>query len=406
MDEVTGVSSELKAAIEESVAKALEPLRNIKATNNTSGMPMGGESSSTGAPLAGSASSTSAPVTGKDAVDGTGINLARYVKAMAMGKMTGQSAAQVATKQGYTRVAKALQQSTLADGGLLVPPEFSGELIELLRNKTVVRKAGARVVPMNGSLSINRQAGGGTAYYVNELASITDSTQSMDMIQLQEKKLAARTKVSNDLIKNASISAEQFVRDDLIQVLALKEDLSFLRGTGASGEPRGIRHQINSSHVYAETVSSEGSPTLVEIKTELAKAIRKLEEANCPMANVGWVMAPRTKQALLQSADANGVFQLEAEVSNGMLRGFPYYVTNQVPTNLNAGGDESELYLVDFSEVLIGDGQGMEIMVFPNGGDDGIAQDFTWIRAIVKHDLAMRHDKSGVCVTELSWNYA
>lgn len=403
-------SEELDAKIEAAVAKAFEPIEKAlkaKASDNTGGMPTAVEGAR---PV----------ITGRDmksAAEGTGLNLARYVKAMAAAKMMGMTPEAVAKGWGYADVAaalgrnkenvsKALAQGTLADGGAFVPIEYSTELIELLRNATVIRKAGARTVPMGATLEIPSQTAGATAYWGQENTAITPSQQTTAKVVLQEKKLTALTVVSNDLIRNASISAEEFVRNDLLNVMGIAEDLAFLRGTGASSAPTGIRYRATSGNIYDETTASDGAPTLAELKKEFNKALKLMKQANVPMLKCAWIMNAQAELGVLDvvGPGAEGYNSLEREmVERGTIRGKPYFVTEQIPHNLNNDGDEGELYLVDFNEVIIGDSMAMELMVFPNGGDDGITKDQTTIRAIRKMDLQLRHTSAAVVVTGLTW---
>jgi HK97 family phage major capsid protein len=401
----------IDAVVAKAVADAMKPLEEQLSKKATSNFSVPAEEKKSGIEF-----------TGKEVSEGTGLSFIRFVKAKATAALRSQregrfvSPSEVAKGWGYLGVAKALNQNDFDNGGSLVHQQFATEMIELLRNKTVIRKAGARVLPLpSGNLTIDRQSAAATAYYGQESTAITPSDPSTEQIVLSEKKLTALVAVSNDLIRNASISAEEFVRDDLLNVMAIREDLAFLRGTGSVSEPTGLRNRIASAHIYAETVASEGSPTFAEMKQELDKAVSKLELANIPMLKPTWFMSPRTKLAMMRAAGpgAEGTNSLEREMAEkGTLRSYPFHVTNQIPTNLGGDGDESELYLVDMSEVLIGDSLALEIEVFPNGAwsnsgtiVSGISNDQTVIRAISKADINLRHTTAGVVVTELSWAY-
>src|SRR5260221_6908252 len=45
--------------------------------------------------------------------------------------------------------------------------------------------------------------------------------------------------VSNDMMRYADPAADAFVRDDLVKVIALREDKAFLFGDGTADSPRG-----------------------------------------------------------------------------------------------------------------------------------------------------------------------
>lgn len=387
----------------------LEQLGKAKATSNMAGAPVGGAE---GTPVEG----TDIRV-GKSAAEGTGINFVRMAKAMGASALAAKegrslSPVDVLNKWGYKDIAKAFTASVLTEGGSMVPENFSAEFIELLRNRTAVRALGARSLPLpNGNLSLGRQTGGATAYYAGEGMPITTSKPTTDKLKLSEKKLVALTPVSNDLIRNAAQSAEEFVKQDLIAAMSLREDLAFLSGDGTQDTPRGMLFQVAAAHKYNQaTYTAPKAPTLQELRTEFAKAFGKLKTANIPMLNCGFIISPRTEQYLMQVQDGNGNAIFESELLAGKLRGKPVVVTNQIPENLGGGSDESKIYLADFSEAIIGESMALELLVDPNGSYEeggqtksGLSRDETPIRVIAKHDFGMRHDKALVVIEAVRW---
>lgn len=364
-------------------------------------------------------------VTVRDAADGTGLHFVRALKAQWQAKATGAKASEIAKGRGYAKVAaflesqeKALVQGNFANGGALVVDEFYAELIPLLRNRVTVLAAGARVIQMGASLTIPRQTSAGTAYWGNEGTAILESQQAVGSLQLQEKKLTALTGVSNDLMRNASLSADQLVRDDLVNVIAIAKDLAFLRGSGAAGRPRGIRYWLNSNNVFNETITTAGSPTLAEVRKELAKLKRLILAGNVPFTKPAFFGTARTMAALEAIVDGNGnaVYYAGLNSPSPQLLGIPFFRTQQLPETINSGGTadtggtRSELYLVDMDQVLVGESMALEVEVFPNGtyvsggsARSGISFDETVIRAIEKTDLVMRYDLGGAVVNNLSW---
>jgi len=370
-----------------------------------------GESKSATNHMAGVGSSAPA-ITGKQVEVPKGIRASRVLKATLAARLGGSNDVEGKLKAwGYHEEAsvfakeKAMTQNVFAEGGALVPAEYSAELIELLRNKTAVRQLGARVLPMGASLEMPSQDQAGTAYYVGEGIAITLSEQKVGSMKLSEKKLAGLVVVSNDLIRNAVFSAEEFVRDDLVQVLALKEDYTALFGTGGEYSPRGLVSLIDASHQYAATAAAPTAPTLAEVKKELAKAKRKLKTANIPMVRLGWVISPRTEELLYSITDGNGNSVFQAALDSGTLHGAPVIVTNQIPENPGGTSAESRIISGDWSQFLIGESMQPQIEVFPNAAYDsagtvksGISQDQSVVRALAKHDFNTRYNKAFVIV--------
>lgn len=433
-EKTAGMTTEqITALVAEVTAKTIrEALDKQKATKNTAGL-----LDAAGALTETDDEGVPSVVTSKQkhVSEGTGLGFVRFVKAQAVARLSGQTPAQVLRAweavaaeggmdaAGYALVrhvaekhagrqamlAKALGQSTFVDGGAMVPPKFSTEFIELLRNATVVRKAGARSIPLEGSLTIPRQTGAGTAAYIGEHQPITPSQQTLGDLTLSEKTLVAMTVIGNRLIANASMSAEQFVLEDLRNVMALREDLAFLFGDGASGTPRGLTSLIASANQYDATAAAPKAPTLAELRIEFAKAIGRLKKSNQPMIKPVWLMSPRTEQFLMQVQDGNGNAIYESQLEKGILRGFPVIVTNQIPEDTTntagTGSDWSRLMLIDVSQEIIGDAQNMDALVVPNGtyeeggsAKSGLSRDQTVVRLIARHDHTIRYDTAGVVI--------
>lgn len=356
----------------------------------------------------------------RDASQGGGVNFARLVKGQAVAKMDGRPVDQVLKGWGYKYVAdafhnawelqqkafaqlRALGQNVLQDGGAVVPVEFSAEFIPLLRNQVAVRKLGARVIQMqSASLTMGRQNAAGTAAYNGENVTLAPSQQKFGNVTLNEKKLTAGTAISNDLIRNATISAEEVVRDDLVLVVGLKEDTTFMFGTGGGDSPRGIEALIDSAYLYSMTAADAKNPTLAEIKRELAKEEQFLKNANIPGTIRGRIISPRTEAYLASITDGLGNSIYEKELAAGMLKGAPVVVTNQIAENLDGTTDASRIIYGDFAQALIGESMAMQVDVFPNGAYDngsgtvisGASLDQTFVRVIEKHDFNLRYSKA------------
>lgn len=410
------------ALIADAVAKAMAPfqkqvsdsiaaLKGTRSTANTAGMP--------GVDAPATPATEPTPVTSEQrrVKLPEGISAARVMKAQMLAKLRGGglTAESVLKGWGYHEeakaagkaVEKALSMNVFADGGALVPVEYSTEIIQLLRNKTCVRTLGARTLPMGASLELPAQLSAANAYYVGEGSAVTPSQPSLGGIRFTEKKLMALVPLSNDLIANASLDAEAFVRDDLVQVLALKEDYQSIFGVGGENSPRGIIALTSTANVYAATAVDPKAPTLAEVKKELAKAKRILKAGNIPMVSLGWIMSPRTEEYLYGITDGNGNSVFQAALDAGNLHGAPVVVTNQIPENLDGTSDASRILFGDFSQFIIGESAALAVEAFPNATYDstgagnlvsGISNDQSVLRAKAKHDFNMRYPGAFVVV--------
>lgn len=337
-----------------------------------------------------------------------GLSVARIIRALAVAKGDVEKAAYWVRKQFADEIVeKALLAGEGSAGGFLIPEDFTSEIIELLQPQAVVRRMGAISIPMpSGTLPITAITGGATAYYVGESTNITPSQQAFGQIVLTAKKLAALVPISNELLRVPNAKADVIVRNDLISAIAKREDLAFIRGDGTQAQPKGILHWAASGNKF----NANSTVNLQTVTEDLGKAERLLKEGNVPFTRPGWLMAPRTEIFLKSLRDANGNFAFRAEMMQGKLQGFPYAVTTQIPTNLGSGGNESEVYLVDFADAIIGETTQMIIEISSEAAYyDGtgvvaaFSRDESVIRVIVQHDFALRHPASAAVIQAVKW---
>lgn len=340
-----------------------------------------------------------------------GIAAARMLRALAHAKGN-QGVAVDFIKNVYDddlgdEIKKAMTAGNFTAGGGLIPPEYAAEIIELLRSAVVVRRAGPRTVPMNsGSLTIRRQTAGSNVGYVGESRNISSTQPAIGDLVMTSKKLAAIVPISNDLLTFASgPSADEFVRDDLVEQIAVREDRAFLRDDGTQFTPKGMRHWADPDNVTASNGTSE-----TNIEQDFKDLQNALEGKDVKLLRPAWFMHPTRKNHLATLRTTNGNLVFPSVQANGTLLTWPLFSTTSVPANLGAGGDESEIMFADMADAIIGDATGLQIDVDPSASyiENGVlvsafTRDETVMRAIERHDFAMRHDESVAVKTGVTW---
>ncbi len=347
---------------------------------------------------------------GEKEVKEKGLVFGRIIRALVAGRGDPERAKYIVERQwvddGYNgEVLKALSYESGPTGGYLVPPRYAEELIELLVPQAVVRRMGAQSIPLQGTLQIPRMTGGATAYFIGENQAIPVSQPQFGQIVLSEKTLVAMVPISNKLIRLSSVAVDRIVRNDLVNAIALKEDAAFIRGAGTEYSPRGLLYWAAPGNKF----SISGS-TASAVIADLQKAVNKLESANVPMTKPGWLMHPRTKNFLMGLVDSNNQYIFRDEMTRGTLLGIPFATTTQIPTNLGSGGNESEIYLVDFNECIIGDGLTLEVQVsneatYYDGSNtiSAFQYDQTVVRIISTVDFAVRHEEAVAVIQQVTW---
>jgi HK97 family phage major capsid protein len=306
-------------------------------------------------------------------------------------------------------VVKALEASTGAGGGFLIAPEQSEDFIDLLTPRAIVRSFGTPTINMDsGAMQISKLTAGSTAYYIGENRDATASQQDFGMKRLTARKLAVLVPISNDLIRRGGPKVNTIVRNDALRSASLKEDVTFIRSQGTEFTPKGLRYLASSGNILTAT---GGTPTLAGVTFDLGAMVLSLEESNVAFANPGWMMAPRTKQYLMTVRDGLGNYAFRAEMLTGRLWGYPFKVTTQIPRNLGSGSD-SEVYLVDFDDIVIGQTLAVEVAmsteasyIDPTDGQlkSAFSQDQTLLRVLMEHDIQARYDQSISVLTEVTW---
>ena len=339
---------------------------------------------------------------------------------------------------------RALVTSVGASGGFIVPPDYVNEIIELLRPKAVVRSSGPRVLPMpRGTMTLPGQNSAATASYGNELKAISSSQQTLKSITATFKKLTALVPVSNDMMRYADPAADAFVRDDLVKVIALREDLAFLTGDGTADTPMGFLAFANrwvsanggtmgvwsssadstlavngadpANSTGGNFITSNATPSLSTVQAELGGAANRLDTANVADDKRVWFMHPRSRNYLYDLTNSLGEYVFRDELNKGTLRNYPVKTTTQIPTNIwDAAGSNKDLsfiFLAEMDEAMILDSMNLELMVSREGTYvdassntvSALQSDQTLIRAITEHDFQMRHDQSVAIIQGVRW---
>lgn len=154
-------------------------------------------------------------------------------------------------------------------GGYLVGTQ-NISFIDILRNRSVALRMGAtRLTGLQGDITIPKQTGAATAYWLSESESITESNQTLGQIALRPRSVGAYTEISRQLAMQSSPSAEAMIMNDLGSVVALAVDAAILEGTGASGQPLGIANMSGIGSVTGTDLAAAG---IIEFQTDVAAA--------------------------------------------------------------------------------------------------------------------------------------
>lgn len=299
---------------------------------------------------------------------------------------------------------KALDTGTSGSGGgFIVPSEYVADVIELLYAQACVVRAGATVLrDLKGSpVKLPKQTGSGSAYWIGQNASITESDASFGQIELTPKTLAMRTRFSRLLDLTSNPAAEQLIRNDFARTAALELDRVSLRGSGSSNQPLGI---ANTAGISSYAIGTNGGPLTVDDLYGMAGLI---EDANAAGTRLALVTHPKAmrklkKQRIAQfSGDSGGMYAFQPSLltdeSLSKAIGVPCLSTTQLPVNLVKGSssDCTEVYFANWADLMIGVWGDLEILA-TNISGNAWTQNAIEVRLIANVDIAVRHAESFV----------
>jgi HK97 family phage major capsid protein len=339
-----------------------------------------------------------------------GAGMARMVMAIAAGKGDLSQASAFAVEELNDKDLSMAISTTSDSGGALIPQNLHSEVIELLSARTIVRKLGARSMPLpNGNMSLPKMSGGAQAHYIGENKRVKSSQSKFGDVKLSAKTLIVLVPLSNQLIGRAGFNTEQMVLQDILTAISVREDKAFMRDDGTTDTPKGMKAVATDG---GRVVPWAGDPVLTAIDEYLDKIMLMAMDSNSNMIRCGWGMSNRTYMKLFGLRDGNGnkVYP-EMGAAQPMLKGYPIERTSAIPSNLGTGFNESEIYFADFNDVVIGE-DGVMKVAFSNEATyydendqpvSAFAHNQSLIRVVTEHDIGFRHVEGLVLGTKITW---
>ncbi len=319
---------------------------------------------------------------------------------------------------GYGEVAKefasaqqrAVNSGSASAGGVLVPEEMSSEIIDILRPATTFLRGNPRRISLaGGSYKLAAAASGATANWRGEGKPIQVSQPTFKDINLTAKFLDSMVPLTNQLIRWSLADAKAWVERDMSLEMGTKLDYGAYFGAGTQHTPLGITKIPGVTRFAAE---GGLTPTIQQIETGARKAELAMEGKNLPMMGAAWVMAPRTRTYLADLRDGNGNrYFPELQGTVPTWRGRPVLSTTQVGIIGGVNTDETEILLVNFDDILYGEGAGISFGVsteatYVNAAGQTVSafqNDLTLIKASLEADVDMRYTEAVSVIEGVRW---
>ena len=292
---------------------------------------------------------------------------------------------------------KTMQAGTPAAGGALVPPQYSAELIGLLRAQLVLERAGIRVMDgLTGSpVIIPKISSGVTAYWVAEGAGPTAADLGTGRLELQPRKCAALVKMSNDVRLLSLPSVEAGVRSDIVLALREAVEKAVFSGTGLTGQPTGI--DLWSPTVNTATYTATDAGTKINSWKDM---IYQLETDNALSGKLAYVTTPAAYWFLGKLVSATEKIPLWPSYTSSLadtpprsFMGYPVYTTTSATSGVAYFANWDDVILAIWSQIDVA-ASDQTYTAFQN--------DELWIRAIIRCDVGIRREVSVCYMTTIT----
>lgn len=281
-------------------------------------------------------------------------------------------------------------EGTFSQGGAFIPTEHSSEVIEVLRDRSVLLEAGARSESYKGQLNIGKLNGGATAAWVKEGDAPPDSALDTGNVILGAHKLMVVLDQSNDALRNPAFSSAYNAGADMAAAAGITMDQGGLYGDGAANAPLGIDKQVDAGNKFAIA-----GVTVQNKVDDLDKLVLKVMQSKVPLAGnkPGFIMSSKTFMGLKGLREAGlWVFRSQLEASQPTINGQPVYVTDSIEgKNIIVFGLFNQLYF------------GNETPLEIQSAEPNFKSDVTTYRGVMRGDWKLRHNKSFALLTGVTY---
>lgn len=257
---------------------------------------------------------------------------------------------------------RALSAGSDPDGGALVAPEqFVASLIKFVDDQVFVRQFATKfMIQRAQSLGVpSLETDPADADWTSEIATGSeDSSMKFGKRALNPSPLAKRIKVSQTLLRIATLSAEDIVMQRLGYKFAISEEKAFLTGTGAN-QPLGVFTASTYGITTSRDVSTGNSTTAIAADNlfEVKYALKGQYHSRA-----AWMFHRDAVKQIAKLKDGNGQYlwvpSLQAGTPDRLLN-MPVYMSEYAPNTFTTGlyvgilGDWSQYYIADSMDMTV-----------------------------------------------------
>ena len=218
-----------------------------------------------------------------------------------------------------------------------VPTEIF-DITGKLRDKMVLTQAGARFINATANLDFVSYSGS-TCGWGDEIEEAVDGSGKFTSKKLTPRRLCAVLPISKTWLAQADGSAEQLLRDDIVNAVSETLQKTILGSVkGDDVQPEGLMYDVatdTKDFTYGDVVDIE----------------KALEEKNFNVDSAKWIVSPSAK-ALMRNTKVDAGSGRFVYEDNEIL-GVPAYATSSMVENGVVYGDFNELIIANWNSMSI-----------------------------------------------------
>lgn len=234
---------------------------------------------------------------------------------------------------------KSMSSDSDQDGGFLVSPEMSSEIVKKIYESSPIRQLASVQTISTNSLKIIEDLGEAGSGWVGERESRTETTTpGIKEIEIPVHELYAEPRATQGFLDDASINVEAWLADKVGDKFLRDEATAFVSGSGVK-KPKGIlTYASGSGFGYLERTGTASATALTG--DELIDLQASLKEAY--QGNAVWLMNRLIVAYVRKLKDSQGRYLWEPGLAQGapaMLLGKPVEYASDLASSLTANAE-------------------------------------------------------------------
>jgi HK97 family phage major capsid protein len=226
---------------------------------------------------------------------------------------------------------KAMSVDSDEDGGFLVTPQMSSEIVKKVFETSPIRQLASVQTISTDALEILEDLDEVSSGWVGETQSrLETSTAKLKKLVIPAHEIYAQPKATQKLLDDASVNVEAWLTEKVAEKFARDEATSFILGDG-NAKPKGLLQYANGTG-FGEVEQVETAASLTIAGDDLIELSYALKEAY--KNGAAWLAKRQVIKLFRKIKDTQGRYLWEPGLNGATqstLLGFPIYEANDMP---------------------------------------------------------------------------